>query len=175
MARARRACRPWRLMPARLPLVPGYDVAGTISALGPAVSTFRVGDRAEGQHRAGDFRGGHRLALKGEKSGEPAQWKKLEICAVEGEQRLAQCSPGFQVSRAERRGGIKQAEIELARHLAVLKAVVEQIDVGIVGGGDPRRLPPVARHGDNRAGQPHRQQQRLVAAALGVGVNPPAG
>ena len=44
------------LMPARLPLVPGYDVAGTVSALGPGVNTFKVGERVHA--RIGDSRGG---------------------------------------------------------------------------------------------------------------------
>jgi NADPH:quinone reductase-like Zn-dependent oxidoreductase len=44
------------LMPARLPLVPGYDVAGTVSALGPGVSTFKVDDRVHA--RISDSRGG---------------------------------------------------------------------------------------------------------------------
>jgi NADPH:quinone reductase-like Zn-dependent oxidoreductase len=44
------------LMPATWPLVPGFDVAGTVSALGPGVTTFAVGDRVHA--RLGDSKGG---------------------------------------------------------------------------------------------------------------------
>lgn len=44
------------LMPARLPLVPGYDVAGTVAALGPGVTAFLVGARVHA--RIGESRGG---------------------------------------------------------------------------------------------------------------------
>lgn len=44
------------LMPARLPLVPGFDIAGTVSALGPGVTAFAVGDRVHA--RLSDSRGG---------------------------------------------------------------------------------------------------------------------
>jgi chloroplastic oxoene reductase len=44
------------LMPARLPLVPGYDVAATVLALGPGVAGFAPGDRVHA--RLSDSRGG---------------------------------------------------------------------------------------------------------------------
>jgi NADPH:quinone reductase-like Zn-dependent oxidoreductase len=44
------------LMPAKLPLVPGYDVAGTVAALGAGVTGFALGDRVHA--RLADSRGG---------------------------------------------------------------------------------------------------------------------
>lgn len=44
------------LMPARFPLVPGYDIAGTVAAPGPGVTAFRTGDRVHA--RIGETRGG---------------------------------------------------------------------------------------------------------------------
>jgi NADPH:quinone reductase-like Zn-dependent oxidoreductase len=43
------------LMPARFPAVPGFDIAGTVAALGPGVRDFRVGDRVHA--RIGDSAG----------------------------------------------------------------------------------------------------------------------
>lgn len=53
------------LMPARLPLVPGYDVAGTVAALGAGVSAFQLGARVHA--RIKESRGGAsaELALAG--------------------------------------------------------------------------------------------------------------
>lgn len=42
------------LMPARFPQIPGYDVAGTIAALGPGVTGFAVGDRVHARLRRYD-------------------------------------------------------------------------------------------------------------------------
>lgn len=44
------------LMPAKLPLVPGYDVAGTVAEVGPGVSGFAPGERVHA--RISDSRGG---------------------------------------------------------------------------------------------------------------------
>lgn len=53
------------LMPARWPVVPGYDIAGTVEALGPGVTSFQRGDRVHA--RISDSRGGAsaELALAG--------------------------------------------------------------------------------------------------------------
>lgn len=44
------------LLPAKLPLVPGYDVAGTVAELGPGVTGFAPGDKVHA--RISDSRGG---------------------------------------------------------------------------------------------------------------------
>ncbi|HEY0883459.1 MAG TPA: NAD(P)-dependent alcohol dehydrogenase, partial [Archangium sp.] len=52
----KRASGVYRLvMPTRFPLVPGFDLAGTVAALGPGVTSFAVGDRVHA--RVSDQRG----------------------------------------------------------------------------------------------------------------------
>lgn len=53
------------IMPTRFPLIPGFDLAGTVAALGPGVTGFAVGDRVHA--RVSDPRGeaSAELALAG--------------------------------------------------------------------------------------------------------------
>lgn len=53
------------LMPARLPLVPGYDIAGVVVGLGPGVTGFALGDRVHARVADSLGAGCAELALAG--------------------------------------------------------------------------------------------------------------
>jgi NADPH:quinone reductase-like Zn-dependent oxidoreductase len=58
----KRASGTYRIvMPTRFPLVPGFDLAGTVAALGPGVTAFALGDRVHA--RVSDPRGGASAAF----------------------------------------------------------------------------------------------------------------
>ena len=120
------------ILPYRLPLIAGHDVAGVVARVGPRVSRFKPGD--EVYARADDFRIGTfaefvsvkeaSLALKpaGLTMEEAASVPLVALTAWQALVEMAQVKKGQKVFIQAGSGGVGTFAIQLARHLGATVA-----------------------------------------------------